>query len=274
MKKEIKVKLTDLATQIKKDIIRMIGISGFGPIEISLSLVELFVFLYWEELLVLPDEPNRTDRDRIFIGMEGAIPVLYSVLANRGFFNRDELWHYRRLGSILQTLPETHRVAGVDSPCISNGYSLSSASTAAQILSSTDVVPRVFCICDVSDLSEDFFDEVLRSGEANIGNLILLLIDVRYSDESKKRYNYEDEIKIFSKYNWSVDHVNGNSFTDLEKVFSKMDYKKSSPKVMFVTCNLMDKPSSIENIKFPQTRATRLRAITLAVKELEEKYEK
>lgn len=274
MKKEIKVKLTDLATQIKKDIIRMVGLSGFGPIEMSLSLVELFVFLYWEELLVLPSKPNRDDRDRVFIGMEGAVPALYSVLANRGFLGRDELWHYRRLGSILQALPEPHRVAGIDSPCISNGYSLSCASSAAQILSSTAAQPRVFCVCDISDLSDDFFAEVLRSGEANIGNLILLLIDVRYSDKSEERYNYEDEINIFSKYNWSVGHVKGNSFTDLEKVFSKMDYKNSSPKVMFVACNLMDKLSSIENIKFPQTRETRLKAIALALKELEEKYEK
>ena len=265
MRKEISENLAVKAAEVRKDIIRMIGISGFGPLKESLSVVDVFVYLYWEELLVLPNEPNRFDRDRVFLGMEEAVPALYAVLANRGFFSRDELWHYRRLGSILQALPEPNRVLGVDSPCACGDQILSMASPVAQELSRICPKPRVICICSGTNLTEIFFDEIVRAGQAKIGNLILLIIKVTDSVGREK----ESEIEIYLENRWTVHTVNGNNFIELEKVFNSLNYEDSSPKAIFVNIKRMGNFRFVDNLKYPKPRAVRLETVVQALKELE-----
>jgi len=202
--------------------------------------------------------------------MEEAVPTLYAVLANRGFFNRDELWHYRRLGSILQALPEPNRVSGVDSPCACGDQILSMASPVAQELSRIYPQPRVICICKGSNLRENFFDEIARAGQAKLGNLILLLIKIAETDDSEK----EKETKIYLENKWTVHSVNGNSFAELEEVFDSLNYGDCYPKAIFVNIKGMKKIPFVEDLKYPKSRAVRLEAVAQALQVLEVENEK
>ena len=93
--------LKSIAAEVRKDILRMVGLARSGPFETSISAADLLVYLYWEELLLVPAEPRREDRDRFVTDIPAAVPALYAVLARRGFFEREHLWHYRRLGAML-----------------------------------------------------------------------------------------------------------------------------------------------------------------------------
>ncbi len=90
-----------------------------------------FLFLYpmslctyiGEEMLLLAHTPKRNDRDRFILGTEDGVPALYSILARRGYYGREELWNYRRLGAMLQALPDFRRTPGIDAPCVTSELS-------------------------------------------------------------------------------------------------------------------------------------------------------
>lgn len=270
MEKEIENKLTSIVAEVRKDIIRMVGIAGSGPLELSLSIADILVYLYWEELVVLPNAHGRNDRDRLFMGIEKAVPALYSVLANRGYFDREELWHYRRLGAMLQALPDPNRTAGIDSTCLCSASELSLASPVAQVLLSIPQRPRVFCFCDDKDFSNSFFDEVSRTGKARLANLVLLIINAKNREGFIDNEMTSKHQNKFLNLGWTVDCVNGNSFVNLERVFSLLDYKNNKPKVIFVEIDPNNDYTFIESLKSSKPRIKRLQDIALALEELEE----
>ena len=110
--------LKNISAEVRKDVLRMVGMARSGPYETPLAIASLLVYLYWEELALIPSEPRREDRDRFVLGMPRAVPALYAALARRGFFEREHLWHYRRLGAMLQALPDFRRIPGLDAPCL------------------------------------------------------------------------------------------------------------------------------------------------------------
>lgn len=270
MKKEIEEKLASIATEVRKDIIRMVGIAGSGPLEMSLSIADLLVYLYWEELVVLPTAHDRKDRDRLFIGIEEAVPALYSVLANRGYFKREELWHYRRLGAMLQALPDPNRTAGIDSPCLCTASELSLASPVAQLLLLHPQRPRVFCICEDKDFTDSFFDEVSRTGKACLANLVLFIVNTENNEDTNCNEKKIKQQTKFSASGWNTSSVDGNNFIQLDHILSSLDYYNNKPKAIFVEIDMTHKYTFIESLKSSKSRVTRLQYIALALEELEE----
>ena len=120
-------KLTEQATVIRRDIIKMIGEANSGHPGGSLSAVELLTYLYFEEMHVDPAEPHMADRDLFVLSKGHAAPVLYATLAERGFFAPEDLLSLRKLGSKLQGHPDMRKVPGVDMSTGSLGTGISAA---------------------------------------------------------------------------------------------------------------------------------------------------
>jgi len=234
MDKNRKEELMAVASEVRKDIVRMVGVARSGPLDIPLSLAEVLVFLYWEEMLIVAEDPRRDDRDRFLLGMKDAVPALYAVLAKRGYFKRDELWHYRRLGAILQALPDPRRVPGIDAPCITVGPELAVASALADSLAKDKLEPRVFCLsgCDVFQL-RDFHLEAKRVAKTGLDNLFLL-ISLSAKGKAMRGGDMDEHKKTMCEYGWAVLSVDGGDFDDMERVFSPCGPLQSRPKVIFI----------------------------------------
>lgn len=225
MEKSRKEELLSLSSEIKKDIVRMVGVAHSGPLEMPLAISELLVYLYWEELLVVADDPSREDRDRVLIGIADGVPALYAALARRGYFEREELWHYRRLGAMLQALPDFRRVPGVDAPCITASSELHVAAALAESLKESTMEARVFCLLDAhTSGTPDFILEVKRAAEKKLGSLIVLFI----------LSGQENAAALFTEYGWSVFSADGHSFEELEEVFARMPHNDGLPKAVLV----------------------------------------
>jgi transketolase len=80
----------------------------------SLSSTEILTTLYFEKLRIDPANPKWEDRDRFVLGKGHAAPMLYIVLAERGFFPASDLAGLRQIGSHLQGHPCAHRTPGVE----------------------------------------------------------------------------------------------------------------------------------------------------------------
>jgi len=113
------------AREIRCDLVRMLAAAGSGHSGGSLSAVEIVTALYWHVLRIRPQEPAWPDRDRFVLSKGHAAPVLYSALAERGYFPKEDLQTLRKLGSRLQGHPDLRRVPGVEASTGSLGQGLS-----------------------------------------------------------------------------------------------------------------------------------------------------
>ena len=81
----------------------------------SIHYTKLYeTYLYFAKMNIYPENPKLEDRDRLVLSKGHCAPALYSVLANRGFFDVSELKTLRHIGSMLQGHPDMKHIPGVD----------------------------------------------------------------------------------------------------------------------------------------------------------------
>lgn len=102
------------AVELRQTILRMIAKAGSGHPGGSLSMVELLVGLYWHALRHDPKRPDWAERDLFLLSKGHGCPALYAVLAERGYFPKEELMTLRKYPTRLQGHPERGSVPGVE----------------------------------------------------------------------------------------------------------------------------------------------------------------
>lgn len=117
--------LVQTATEVRKNIVRMLGESKSGHPGGSLSLVEILLALYYKKMKVDPKRPQWEDRDRLLLSKGHGAPALYAVLAEKGFFPKEELLSLRKFHSRLQGHPDMRKTPGVDGSTGSLGQGIS-----------------------------------------------------------------------------------------------------------------------------------------------------
>ncbi len=213
--------LTDISSEVRKDILRMVGMARSGPYETPLAAAGLFVYLYWEELVLVPQEPGRGDRDRFVLGMADAVPALYATLARRGFFEREHLWHYRRLGAMLQAYPDFRRTPGMDAPCLTVQPSLAMAASLAGRLASRCFKPRVvFTVSDAALRSDEFMQEARRIAQNRIPNLFMVVASQSCNALQALRDG------------WDIREADAEDFAALETACRSFDFSRGAPKAL------------------------------------------
>ena len=106
--------LNEKAKQIRADILKMLYTCQSGHPGGSLSLVEILLSLYYKVAKVDPTNPGMENRDRIVLSKGHGCPALYAILADKGYFPREDLWNLRQINSHLQGHPDMKKTPGVD----------------------------------------------------------------------------------------------------------------------------------------------------------------
>ena len=119
--------LKQTAAQIRLDIVEAVHAASSGHPGGSLSIAEIITYLYFEEMNVKADDPKWADRDRFVLSKGHTAPALYAALAEKGFFDRNELKKLRQVDSFLQGHPDMKGTPGVDMSTGSLGLGFSTA---------------------------------------------------------------------------------------------------------------------------------------------------
>ena len=122
-----KLELMKTANEIRKGIVTALHSAKAGHPGGSLSATEIFTYLYFEEMNVDPKDPKKADRDRFVLSKGHTAPGLYSTLAQKGFFPKEDLVTLRHTGSYLQGHPDMKHIPGVDMSSGSLGQGISAA---------------------------------------------------------------------------------------------------------------------------------------------------
>src|SRR3989338_10727746 len=107
-------RLETIARECRVQIIRMLTHAGSGHPGGSLSVIDLLVALYFGRLRHDPKRPDWPERDRVVLSKGHAVPALYTVMAEAGYFPVEELITLRKLGSPLQGHPDRTALPGIE----------------------------------------------------------------------------------------------------------------------------------------------------------------
>lgn len=142
------------AKAVRRNIVSSVTEAKSGHPGGSLSAADILTVLYFAEMKVDPHKPADADRDRFVLSKGHAAPVLYGVLAERGFFPHAELMTLRKIDSRLQGHPSMKSLPGIDMSTGSLGQGLSAASGMALAgrLDGRDY--RVFALLGDGELEE------------------------------------------------------------------------------------------------------------------------
>ena len=122
------LELKKTAVEVRKGILTAVHAAKSGHPGGSLSAAEIFTFLYFEEMQNLdPKDPKKADRDRFVLSKGHTAPGLYSTLAQKGYFPKEDLETLRHIGSYLQGHPDMKHIPGVDMSSGSLGQGISAA---------------------------------------------------------------------------------------------------------------------------------------------------
>jgi transketolase len=166
--------LEKIANNLRINIIRQIYRAGSGHPGGSLSAADIAAVLYFSEMNVDPANPKLEGRDRFVLSKGHAAPLLYAVLAEKGYFPKEELNRLRKFGALLQGHPNI-KVPGVEMSTGSLGQGFSAAVGMA-LASRMDGGGRVYALLGDGELEEGLvWEAAMSAGHYRLDNLCVIV---------------------------------------------------------------------------------------------------
>ena len=228
-----KLELQKTANEIRKGIVTAVHSAKAGHPGGSLSAADLFTYLYFEEMNIDPKDPKKADRDRFVLSKGHTAPGLYSTLAERGYFPKEDLVTLRHLGSYLQGHPDMKHIPGVDMSSGSLGQGISAAAGMALSAKLSGDSYRVYTLLGDGEIQEgQVWEASMFAGAKKLDNLVVIVdnnglqIDGKIEDVCSP-YPID---KKFEAFNFHVINVaDGNDFDQLKAAFDEAKTVKGMP---------------------------------------------
>lgn len=239
------------ATGIRKDIVEMICKAKSGHPGGSLSACDIVVSLYYSVMNIDPKNPLMEDRDRFVLSKGHAAPLLYSVLADKGYFSKELLGTLRQYGSPLQGHPDMKKVKGVEISTGSLGQGLSVANGMAMSAKMSNKDYRTYVVMGDGELQEgQVWEAAMTSAHYKLDNLTVIVdfnnlqIDGNVSDVK----DVSPIDKKFEAFGWNVLTADGHDFNELLAAFEKAKAFKGKPTVIVASTVKGKGVSFMENV--------------------------
>lgn len=227
-----KLKLMKTANEIRKDIVTAVHSAKAGHPGGSLSAAEIFTYLYFEEMNIDPVDPKKADRDRFVLSKGHTAPGLYSALAERGYFLKEDLKTLRHTGSYLQGHPDMKHIPGVDMTSGSLGQGISAAVGMALAAKLTDADYRVYTLLGDGEIQEgQVWEASMLAAHRKLDNLVVIVDNNNLQiDGAITEVNSPYPIdKKFEAFNFHVINIDGNDFDQIDAAFKEAKTVKGQP---------------------------------------------
>ena len=213
-----KKKLSLIALNIRKNAVAEVHAAKSGHPGGSLGIADILAYLYFEEMHVDPDNPQRDDRDRFVLSKGHACPAYYAALAEKGYFDKELLITFRKPDSILQGHPDMKHIPGVDMSTGSLGQGISAACGMALSGKIRNKNYRVYAIVGDGESEEgQVWEAAMMAAHYKLSNLCVfvdsngLQIDGPVSEVMNPQ-PLDDKFKAFG---WNVCVIDGHNFDQI-----------------------------------------------------------
>ena len=226
------LELEKTANEVRKSIVTAVHSAKAGHPGGSLSAADIFTYLYFEELNIDPKNPKMADRDRFVLSKGHTAPGLYAVLAERGFFPKEDLVTLRHTGSYLQGHPDMKHIPGVDMSSGSLGQGISAAVGMALSAKLSNESYRVYTLLGDGEIQEgQVWEAAMCAGFYKADNLIAFVDNNNLQiDGTIEEVNSPYPIdKKFEAFNFHVIKIDGNDFDQIDAAFKEAKTVKGQP---------------------------------------------
>ena len=224
--------LEEKARNIRKGIIDAVYSNKSGHPGGSLSIADIITVLYFNQMNIDEKNPKWEERDRLVLSKGHCAPALYSALANRGFFDLEDLKTFRNIESNLQGHPDMNKVPGVDMTSGSLGQGLSAANGMAIAGKMDNKDYRVYCILGDGEIEEgQVWEASMTSSKYKLDNLCVIVdnnnlqIDGKI-EEVMSSYPIDEKFKNFG---FQVINIDGHNIKEIIDAFDVAKNVKGKP---------------------------------------------
>ncbi len=223
--------------QSRIDLINLLHTIQTGHPGGSLSTIEIMTILYHEILNIDPKNPNKPDRDVFIMGKGHAAPVLYMMLADLGFFPKEQLATLRQLGSCLQGHPCARKLAGVDLSTGPLGLGISAAVGRA-VAAKLDKSPEcVYLLMGDGEIQEGIvWEAAMAASKYKLDNLVAIIDNngVQLDGLIEQIMPLGDIKAKWTSFGWQVLEADGHDLSDMYDKLTKAKSLKGGKPVMII----------------------------------------
>ena len=245
--------LKSLAANLRREALKMVGRAGTGHIGGSLSCCEILTALYFRILNVDPRNPNWDDRDRFVLCKGHATPMMYAVLAERGFFPKSWLETFDVPLSRLSKHVDMHLTPGVEMSTGALGQGLSVAIGMALAARLNKKSYRIYAVLsDGENASGQTWEAAMSAAKFGLDNLIAavdrnkLQVDGA-TDTNERIMPLEPLVDKWKSFGWEVMRINGHDFEEISSACEKAQSVKGKPSVIIADTTKGKGVSFMEN---------------------------
>jgi len=224
------------AKQIRRDLITMITQAGSGHPGGSLSMVDILVVLYFNQMRHNPENPQWEDRDRFILSKGHACSAWYSCLARAGYFPVEELSTFRKFPTRLQGHPALDKaLPGLEntSGALGQGLSIACGIALAGKLDKKDY--RVYCMMGDGELDEgQIWEAALTASHYKLDNLCGIVDYNGFQLDGKlsEIKNIAPLVAKWQSFGWQVVEIDGHNYQGIDNAFEQAKKIKGSPTVI------------------------------------------
>ncbi len=233
-----KLRLKKLACQVRMGAIEGTFHAKSGHPGGSLSIADVLTYLYFEELNIDPQNPQKPDRDRFVLSKGHCAPGLYAALALRGFFSMDEIKRLRKPHAMLQGHPEMKGTPGVDMTTGSLGQGISAACGMAISAKMFGDSYRVYAALGDGELQEgQVWEALMLSSHRKLDNLCVFVDNNNLQidgtvEEVCSPYPIPDKFRAFG---FHVIEISGHCFDQIDSAVKEAKTITGKPTAIICT---------------------------------------
>ena len=215
--------LQQKANKLRGDVIKMVTRANSGHPGGAMGMADVLTVLYYRYLRHDPAKPDWPARDRFLLSNGHTCPLLYAILADQGYFPREELWQLRKLGSLLQGHPATAwNIPGVEmsSGSLGNGLSVAIGMALGARLDRRD--SRVYCsISDAECQEGQPWEAATAASHYRLSHLCAILDwnGCQIDGHTHRVMDVGDLAGKFRAFGWNVREIDGHNYAEIIGAF-------------------------------------------------------
>ena len=250
--KKLKMNVQEMelkSVQYRRTILRIIRQAQAGHTGGSLSCIDILNVLYNGVLNVSPGNFNKPDHDRFILSKGHSVEALYTVLADRGFFDLLELDGLCQSGSIYIGHP-TRKVHGIEQNTGALGHGLAVAVGQAIAGKMDDRPYRVFTLLGDGELAEgSIWEAAMAAGHYHLDNLTVIIDrnGLQISGSTEDITGLEPLEDKFRAFGFTTCAVDGHNLTELLENFLQLPFRLGQPNLILASTIKGKGISFIEN---------------------------
>jgi len=229
LERELYKKLTKTAIKVRRLAIKTLKTAGSGHIGGSFSAVELMVYLFFNKMNIEPHNPKKEDRDIFILSKGHASLGYYSVLAEKGYFEREELSTYRQINSRLQGHPHMDEAPGIESSSGSLGQGISFGIGLAIGFKKRNMPNKIYVMTGDGELEEgQIWEAIMLQSHLKLDNLIIVVDQngLQLDDYVKNITGLTNIKSIFEAFGFNTIKIDGNNYNEIDNAFTTLSSNK------------------------------------------------